>query len=62
MTPSVTRAGTACDEDDDHNAEGDHHIVMRGRHGIHLRLDPERYPGHHDNQTSGDVRVEHEIS
>ena len=37
-------------------------MMWRGRHGIYLRLDPERYPGHHDNQTSGDVRVEHEIS
>ena len=37
-------------------------MIRRGRNGIYLRLDPERYPGHHDNQTSGDVRMEHEIS
>ena len=37
-------------------------MIRRGRHGIYLRLDPERYPGHHDNQTSGDVCVEHEVS
>ena len=24
-------------------------------------LDPERYPGHHNNQTSWDIRVEHKI-
>ena len=28
----------------------------------HLRLDPERYPRHHHNQTGWDVGVEHEIS
>ena len=27
----------------------------------HLWFDPERNPGHHDNQAGGDVGVEHEV-
>ena len=30
-------------------------------HMSHLWFDPERNPGHHDNQAGGDVGVEHKV-
>ena len=40
--------------------QGGHPQCYPGRHG--LRLDPETDPGHHHDQTGGDVGVEHEVA
>ena len=40
--------------------QGGHSQRYPGRHG--LRLDPETDPGHHHDQTGGDVGVEHEVA